>query len=109
MGRISHLLNRSPSIKRDTSTADGQGGFTTALTEVATPKGRRQAARGTDRLVAGREDVDVTHIWYFDFGIDVKVRDTIEDGGTKYEVLALLPPSQDEFLKVQAQEIQSGS
>ena len=109
MGRISHLLNRSPSIKRDTSTADGQGGFTTTLTEVATPKGRRHAARGTDRFVAGREDVDVTHIWYFDFGVDVKVRDTIEDGGIKYEVLALLPPSEDEFLKVQTQEIQSGS
>ena len=109
VGRISHLLNRSPSIKRDTSTSDGQGGFTTTLTEVATPKGRRHAARGTDRFVAGREDVDVTHVWYFDFGVDIKIQDTIEDGGAKYEVLALLPPSLDEFLKVQAQEIQSGS
>jgi len=59
--------------------------------------------------VADREEADVTHVWYFDFGVDVKVRDTIEDGGIKYEVLALLLPSEDEFLKVQAQEIQSGS
>ena len=109
MGRISHLLNRSPSIKRDTSTADGQGGFTTALTEVETPKGRRHVASGADRFVAGREEADVTHVWFFDFGVDVKVRDTIEDGGIKYEVLTLLPPSLDEFLKVQAREIQSGS
>ena len=109
MGRISHLLNRSPRIKRDTSTSDGQGGFTTTLTEVATPKGRRHAASGSDRFVAGREEADVTHVWYFDFGVDIKVRDTIEDGGIQYEVLALLPPSEDEFLKVQAQEIQSGS
>lgn len=109
MGRISHLLNRSPTIKRDASTADGQGGFTTALTEVATPKGRRQAARGTDRFVAGREEADITHVWYFDFGVDIKIKDTIEDGSISYEVLALLPPSEDEFLKVQVQEIQSGS
>lgn len=59
--------------------------------------------------MAGREDVDVTHVWYFDFGVDIKIQDTIEDGGIKYEVLALLPPSEDEFLKVQSREIQSGS
>jgi len=103
---ISHLLNRTPTIKRTVQTADGQGGFTESLSVVATVKGRRRAASGSERLVAGREDAKVTHIWYFEPGTDIKVRDTVVDGSASYEVLALLPPSEDLYVKAQTKEIQ---
>lgn len=108
MVSISHLLNRSPAIKRESTTKDDQGSFTTTLATVSSPKGRRQAATGNNRLVAGREEATCTHIWYFDPDVDVRVRDVIEDSGIKYEVLAVLPPSLDDFLKVQTREFQHG-
>ena len=108
MPSISHLLNRTTTLKREGTTDDGQGGFTTALTTVSTPRGRRFSARGSDRQVVGREEAIVSHVWYFDFGLDIRVRDVIEEGEVSYEVLAVLLPSLDDYIKIQAKEIQVG-
>lgn len=108
MGRISHLLNRTVSLRRVTQVSDGQGGFTESESEVATPKGRRHAARGNERMTAGTEQAEVTHIWYFEQAADVRQRDVIRHGGVDYEVLEVLPPSLDDFIKVETKEIQTG-
>lgn len=108
MSRISHLLDRKPIIKRVVQTADGQGGFTESLKDIAQAKGRRQAARGSDREAAGREEAQVTHVWYFEFNTDVRPRDIIRDGDTDYEVIAIMPPSLDDHIKIQTKEFQRG-
>lgn len=108
MSRVTHLLNRSATIIRLTQSADGQGGFTTSESTVASPSGRRHAARGNDRLIAGREEAGVTHIWYFEHGTDVTVRDIVRNAGTDYEVLNVQGPSLDDHLRVETKEVQVG-
>ncbi|KKL19811.1 hypothetical protein LCGC14_2461700, partial [marine sediment metagenome] len=109
MPSIAHLMNRTVSVQRMGATADGQGGFTETPGTVLTVKGRRQPAGSRDRIVAGREETEVTHVWYFDGAPDVKVRDLLVSGSNKDEVLALVPPSEPDHLKVLAKEFQIGA
>ena len=112
MPSIAHLMNRSVTVQRVGTTSDGQGGFTESLSAVAALaglKGRRQPAGSRDRIVAGREETEVTHVWYFDGAPDVKVRDVLLSGSNKDEVLALVPPSEPDHLKALAKEFQIGA
>jgi len=106
---IVHLLNRTVDIKRQSLVSDGQGGFSNTFAAVVTGvKGRRQAASGNERLVAGREEALVSHVWYFDAGVNVRNRDVLESNGIQDEVISVLPPSRDDFMKVAVKEIQIG-
>ena len=112
MSSIAHLMNRSVTVQRVGTTADGQGGFTESLSAVAALaglKGRRQPAGSKDRIVAGREETEVTHVWYFDGAPDVRVRDTLVSGANTDEILALVPPSAPDHMKVLAKEFQLGA
>lgn len=109
MPSIAHLMNRTVDVQRAGITPDGQGGFSETPSTVLTIKGRRQPAGSKDRLVAGREETEVTHVWYFDGVPDVKVRDLLVSGSNKDEVLALVPPSEPDHLKVLAKEFQIGA
>lgn len=110
MASISHLLNRSVTVKRQSLASDGQGGFSNTLTpQTPVLKGRRRPASGGERSVAGREEAQVTHVWYFEPGVDVRVRDVFVSNGVEDEVVALLPPSEPDHLKVQVKEFQVGA
>lgn len=111
MASISHLLNKDVTVKRQGVTADGQGGFTDAFSPIASTKGRRAPASGRDRIVAGREEAEVTHVWYFDPGQDIRVRDQLESGsGTVTdEVMYNASPSKDDHMKFLVKEIQVGA
>ena len=108
MVSITHLLNRTASHQRRTLTDDGQGGTSEVISEIQEIKGRRNPAGPRDRELAGREEAEVTHIWYFDTDIGAKPRDILISNGVQDEVLASLPPSQPDFLKVAVKEIQLG-
>lgn len=109
MPSIAHLLNRTVNVQRIGAVSDGQGGYTETPSTVLTTKGRRQPAGSKDRIVAGREEAQVSHVWYFDGAPDVKVRDLLVSGSNKDEVLALAPPSEPDHLKVLAKEFQLGA
>ena len=109
MVSITHLLNRSCSIRRQSLVSNGQGGFSNSLSEVAAPKGRRVPASESERLIAGREEALVTHVWYFDKGVDVRVRDVLVSSPYTDEVVGSLPPSVPDFVKVAVKEIQIGA
>ncbi len=111
MPSITHLLNRSVTVKRMTRTSDGQGGYTEALATVSSlkkVKARRSPASGSDRFIAGQEQAVVTHIWYFNGSPAILYKDVIVDGSLSYEVLGTLPPSRPDHLKVQTREILRG-
>ena len=111
MPSIAHLCNRSVTIKRMTRTSDGQGGYSevpAAVPSLDPIRGRRSPASGSDRFLAGREEAIVTNIWYFDGSPDIRFKDLIVDGTTTYEVLASLPPSKPDHLKLQTREFQHG-
>lgn len=107
-GSIAHLMNRTASVRRAGITSDGQGGHTEIFSEVLSLKGRRQPAGSRDRLVAGREETEVTHVWYFDGAPDVKTRDQLVSEGITDEIIALVPPSSPDHMKVLAKEFQLG-
>jgi hypothetical protein len=110
MVSITHLLNRACSIRRSSTVSNGQGGLSTSFAEVSAPKGRRVPASESERSLAGRQEAVVTHVWYFDKGVDVRNRDVLYSaGGITDEVVGSLPPSSPDFVKVTVKEIQLGS
>ena len=72
-----HNLNRSVAVKRKTYTKDDQGGFTHTWTASSTVRGRIRPAGNSERTIGNREQVQVTHIAYFDPGSDVQFGDQL--------------------------------
>ena len=106
---ISHLLNADVAVRRQVPVEDGQGGFSNTLQTVATIKGRRNPASYRDRLAAGREEAQVTHVWFCDPGSGIRMRDVLVSNGVQYDVLASMPPSANDFEKWAVKEIQLGT
>jgi SPP1 family predicted phage head-tail adaptor len=71
------LMNRTVTIKRKSRTKDGQGGFTFAWATSSTVQGRIRPAKSGERVVAGREQAQITHVAYFDPGTDVQFGDQL--------------------------------
>lgn len=112
MGTISHLLNKTIVIKRNTLVDAGGGDSSYTEGTVATVQGRRTPLSTRERINAGTLDGEVSHAWYLESGVDVKVQDKIYYGTTGYLVLALAPPSDEDshmgHQKAMTQEIQVG-
>ncbi len=109
MASIAHLMNRTASVRRAGLTSDGQGGHSESFSEVLSLRGRRQPAGSRDRLVAGREESEVTHVWYFDGAPAVRPRDQLVSEDITDEIVALVPPSAPDHMKVLAKEFQLGA
>jgi len=96
---IRHLLNKTVTIDRDTTTSDGFGGNTRTPTTIATVRAKIDPASARDRSVANRDADRVTHTGYFEAGVDVIRDDVVTEGINKFKVLSLLPPSSPDHLK----------
>jgi len=99
---ILHLLNKTVTIDRDTTAADGAGGHARTPATIATLRAKIDPATAGDRTIANRDADRVTHVGYFEAGVDV-IRDDVvteEILGTKFKVLSLLPPSSPDHLKI---------
>ena len=96
---IRHLLNKTVTINRDTTTSDGFGGNTTTPATIATVRAKIDPASARDRSTAGRDADRVTHTGYFEGGVDLVRDDVVDDGTSEYKILSRLPPSSPEHLK----------
>ncbi len=76
MSLVDHL-NRSVMIKRKSYTSDSQGGHTFTWATSSTVQGRIRPASDRERTIASKPQAYVTHIAYFDAGVDVQVGDQL--------------------------------
>lgn len=97
---IRHLLNKTVTIDRATTAADGAGGHTRTPATIATLRAKIDPASARDRNVADRDADRVTHTGYFEAGVDVIRDDVVTEGTNKFKVLSLLPPSSPDHLKI---------
>ncbi len=86
-------------IDRDTTTADAAGGHTRTPVTIATVRAKIDPAGARDRTVADRDADRVTHVGYFEAGVDVIRDDVVTEGTNSFKVLSLLPPSSSDHLK----------
>lgn len=104
---VNHLLNRSVTVTRRTSSSDGSGSNPTTPAVIATIRAKIDAARASDRMLADQDADRVTHTIYFNPGADIVRDDVVNDGATDFKILSLLPPSRAHHLKTLA-EVQNG-
>ncbi len=97
---IRHLLNKTVTIGRDTTTSDGAGGHTRIPVTIATLRAKIDPASARDRSIANRDADRVTHTGYFESGVDVIRDDVVTEGTNKFKVLSLLPPSSPDHQKI---------
>jgi len=97
---VRHLLNKTVTIDRDSVASDGAGGHTRTPATIATVRAKIDPAGARDRAIADRDADRVTHIGYFEAGLDVIRDDLVTEGTLKYKVLSLLPPSSPDHLKI---------
>jgi len=100
---INHLLNRTVTVTRSTSTSDGSGSNPTTPAVIATIRAKIDSARASDRMLADQDTDRVTHTIYFNPGSDIVRDDVINDGTTDFKILSLLPPSRAHHLKTLAE------
>ena len=109
---ITHLLNRTATLRRATRVSDGKGGWRTSPVPwplIATIPFRVQAASGNERYIAAQQQTKVSHIGYADPGTLFVRDDQIEIDGVTYRVTGLLPPSvPGHHQKVQLEQIAHG-
>ena len=70
-------LNRSCVIKRKSYTKDNQGGHPFSWVTSSTVIARIRPAKDSERTIASRPQAFVSHIAYFDAGVDVQVGDQL--------------------------------
>ena len=91
---LAGLLNTTATVERESRTADGQGGFTTATPMVATAVPcRLSAPSAADREAGGRLDARVAQTAYALGGADIRRGDRLIVGGRTFRVVAQVDPS----------------
>lgn len=106
---ITHLLNRTMTIKRPGRTQSGVG-FVESLTTVGTGiKCRLFDIGGSDQEFAASLQMVATHVVYVEPDQDVSRDDVLTISGTDYEVRRVTEPSESVYRKLFAEEIQTGT
>lgn len=101
---IGHLLNRTLTVWRPSSTADGYGGRDVTFAQVGTVAARVSRPAAAERVVADQEGVEVTLDVYLDLGADVRRGDRLIGDGQTLEVLAVTSPSKAAYLKADVRQ-----
>ncbi|WP_431772185.1 phage head closure protein [Streptomyces cucumeris] len=93
MSRVAHLLNTSVEVWREVKVSDGGGGSSTSRQKVATLRARASQPSARERQAADQSGAELTHIYYFAPGGDVRRRDELRRGGQVLTVIAVYEPS----------------
>ena len=105
---ISHLLNRTAKVERQSTTVSGTGfveGFTTI---AAAEPCRRMPAGSVEQETAARMERNVTDVVWFGPDANVVREDRLTINARLYEVLSVNEPSDTLYVKALAEEIQQG-
>ena len=93
MSAFEGLLNNTFVISRRDRVDDGQGGWTIVYGDVASVQGRIRPATSAERLVADREERQITHVLYVVHGADIERGDLVVCDDLQVEVLGIREPS----------------
>jgi hypothetical protein len=112
MGRVTHLLIHTLTLKRPSPEGDGMGGYTKEPLETIASglRGRVAQLNEEDRVVAARYEAIVTHRIYCEPDLEVKPNDVFIYGSRTFRVkIPTLKPSVEIYNKSLCEEVQSGS
>lgn len=87
------LLNNTFTVSRRERIDDGQGGWTIVYADVAAVQGRIRPATSAERVVAEREEQQITHVLYVVHGADIERGDLVVCDDLQVEVLGIREPS----------------
>jgi len=105
---ITHLLIHSLTQKRNTRTADDQGGWIEALSTVGIVSGRIVPATAREMEVAAQRQASVTHAIYLPAATNVRINDHFTyDGRTFIVRVRNITPSVEVYKKALCEEVQS--
>lgn len=93
MKAIKSFLNNTFAVYRNLRTADGQGGYVTALTYIGDIDGRLRPASANERQAADQNNVKLTHILYCEADADIQRGDTVIGAGVELRIVAVREPS----------------
>lgn len=112
---ITHWLNRTLTVWRPTTVADGSGGQTVTLQEQGNVSAKVDQASPAERQVAAQAGADLTHNIYLEPDADVKRNDELRGahpvtGETEvFEVTGYTFPSTPIYRKLAATQTQAGA
>lgn len=87
---ISHMYNRTVSIKRGTATVDSGGSPTPGLsysTPSSSVKCRIQQFKGIEPVIAGRKFSKIKHVLYCDYDESILMSDLITYDSVDFEIV----------------------
>jgi len=88
------MLNNTLTVSRRVRVSDGQGGWTIAYEEVGSIDARVRPLSSKERIVAGSEEQQITHVIYCVADEDITRGDIVEDeDGWQAEILGIREPS----------------
>ena len=87
------LLISNVALKRQTRTADGQGGWAIGYTDLPIVRGRIRPASSTEREVAMSEERQISHVLYVTAAANIKRSDVATVGNLIVDVEAIREPS----------------
>jgi head-tail adaptor len=96
---VSHLLNRSLEVLRESVVADAVGGESVAYTAVGEVRGRISRRAGKETNTATQEGADIEADIYLEPDADVRRNDYLADGSDRWEVLHVVYPSDTVYRK----------
>lgn len=93
MNTFRSLLNHDFSVDRIRRTPNGQGGWLIDYVAHGSVRGRLRPASSSESEVAALEQRDLTHVFYCEYGFDIKRGDRVTGGGLQVYVDAVREPS----------------
>ena len=113
MSVISHWLNSSLVVWRETTVPDGSGGFTVSYVSQGASPCKIDQSSATERLTAQQMGADHTHNVYFEPDADVERNDRLAPSGVDpnavlgyYHVRSTHTPSTPRYLKAQCVRVE---
>lgn len=115
MSAITHWLNRSLHVWRETTVPDGSGGFTVTYADQGALDVKVDQSSAAEQLVAQQGQARHTHNVYAEPDADVRRNDRLAASGVDpntatpyYQVISTTTPSSPRYLKAQAGRVESG-
>lgn len=102
---IGHLLNRTLTVHRPATAADGAGGQTVALVKTGTVRAKVDQPTATERTEGDQWGAEHSHTIRFLRDADVRRGDELTGGGQRFRVLATVTDSHATYLKAPASEL----
>lgn len=105
---IAHWLNRTLTVWRPSTSADGSGGQTVTFTSQGTVAAKVDQPSAAEQQVAFQEGAKHTHNIYLDPDAGVRRNDELRGGGQVFRVFATLQPSEPRYLKALCELVEAG-